>query len=1019
MPVYNHFLIGLGGTGGAILKAFRKRLWQTYRTLNPARVNLQFLYVDTDTRDMAHDDPSWKVMGQSVQLGRVNQLPIAGIDLAQVVNNVNAHPHLAAWLGDRDKFRDIINSTVASNVQGAQKRRFGRFLFASNAQAFAELVNLLTHQLQINGKPDAPAALPVTFHVCCGLAGGTGSGGIVDVVCQLRRLYPDPANFRILIYAGLPERNPNPQKGGENYHANAYAAIAELNALAVGAWRPHDVAYDREARRLDIRDPFQNCYLFHNENAAHVPVEYFSELPDIVANFLQQKTVETRNFIWPQNDDKIDRQESFMVGNQAVEPERTTKGVPARSCQFFSFGVKQITYPEAEIREFLAYSFARQSARQIAYNNWSVLQGFVAEAQNIDYREFVASPPSQTLAHTTDEHLILSVGILPNEKTHSRWKPIPTYWEDARATFEREIPVDVKNSPSSWNNELRLRYAQLFDERYRSHGVRRFYEIKKADIPAQARQIRQYVEQELFDRWKNGLIALHDAAEIADALIAHLRDRLTRAIPDSIAATADDAEQAQTIKARIRHTDTEWEKLGWATIKLGRHVPLFQAQATNYAELYELRTRHAGYQHAHDLLPAAIAQIAALSSQIRSAESMTADALTAFKNQLNTRCADAGRHNVNPPIVKFYSPEKVRTFAHKLEVDRSQQLNQTAHVRTTLIQALGERSSFAGLSDTIGLDRFIDILAEECELKAKEAHDVLAAKPDHPPVLSVNVFDELSREFGGDQEKLTSFVDQILTKSEEYLLSDRDQMAQGRPCFSSTSLILPDVRSPFRDRVCSAFRAMNRGELAEVGNPTRNQEITVLRITSGFPARYAAFLKFLRDRFEERLRSDSNGRARLELFSEGDGAHLPQLYVPTYKPEDLRPLLLLASKLDLIQSLPASAQTGVNALWLVPPRQPGGTRPVPVELGPTFDDVVKRAEPKVFESIDSEIRPLLDAERWKHIDARRGIMSALDSDLDALILAKGPVHPDVLRLQAAIESVRSILFTQEYAHAGA
>jgi Tubulin like len=74
----------------------------------------------------------------------------------------------------------------------------------------------------------------VTFHVCCGLAGGTGSGTVVDVVSQLRDLYPHEG-YRIIIYAFLPEEYPHPpNKAKENYHANGYAALTELNALAAG-----------------------------------------------------------------------------------------------------------------------------------------------------------------------------------------------------------------------------------------------------------------------------------------------------------------------------------------------------------------------------------------------------------------------------------------------------------------------------------------------------------------------------------------------------------------------------------------------------------------------------------------------------------------------------------------------------------------------------------------------------------------------------------------------------------------
>ena len=42
----NHILIGLGGTGGKILKAFRKRMFQEYSAEERAMLPIGYLYVD-------------------------------------------------------------------------------------------------------------------------------------------------------------------------------------------------------------------------------------------------------------------------------------------------------------------------------------------------------------------------------------------------------------------------------------------------------------------------------------------------------------------------------------------------------------------------------------------------------------------------------------------------------------------------------------------------------------------------------------------------------------------------------------------------------------------------------------------------------------------------------------------------------------------------------------------------------------------------------------------------------------
>jgi hypothetical protein len=43
----NHLIIGLGGTGGKIIRAFRKTLFQEFRGRRMEKVNLGYLYVDS------------------------------------------------------------------------------------------------------------------------------------------------------------------------------------------------------------------------------------------------------------------------------------------------------------------------------------------------------------------------------------------------------------------------------------------------------------------------------------------------------------------------------------------------------------------------------------------------------------------------------------------------------------------------------------------------------------------------------------------------------------------------------------------------------------------------------------------------------------------------------------------------------------------------------------------------------------------------------------------------------------
>lgn len=68
--------------------------------------------------------------------------------------------------------------------------------------------------------------------------------------------------------------------------------------------------------------------------------------------------------------DSLRRLETFE--NMDFRPEESPfSHNPEHSRLFFAFKIKQIAYPEEEIREYLTYAFARQAALQLQFNHWA------------------------------------------------------------------------------------------------------------------------------------------------------------------------------------------------------------------------------------------------------------------------------------------------------------------------------------------------------------------------------------------------------------------------------------------------------------------------------------------------------------------------------------------------------------------------------------------------------------------------------------------------------------------------
>ena len=106
----NHLIIGLGGTGGKIIRAFRKTIYQEFRQTDPPDVALGYLYVDSSDEMMSPDDPTWRILGRSVQIGTNSQLKITDANLQARLANIANYPGIKDWIGSADEWSSILRS---------------------------------------------------------------------------------------------------------------------------------------------------------------------------------------------------------------------------------------------------------------------------------------------------------------------------------------------------------------------------------------------------------------------------------------------------------------------------------------------------------------------------------------------------------------------------------------------------------------------------------------------------------------------------------------------------------------------------------------------------------------------------------------------------------------------------------------------------------------------------------------------------------------------------------------------
>ncbi len=971
----NHLIIGLGGTGGKIIRELRKTLFQEFRGKRLEKVNLGYLYVDSSQEMMGIDDPTWKILGTSVQLDPGQQVLIREANLATQLENINSFPGIKSWIGDRSLWRAILSGLDVGKAAGGQKRRLGRFLFACKIQDFNQRLKLRVAELQNTGEA------AVTFHLCTGLAGGTGSGSLIDVIAQIRQAYRDRAKHRILLYTLLPEENPKPNWDTGNYHSNGYAALLDLNALSVGRIQPHDVTGGQD--RIDATDAFAGCYLFTNENANGLSVDVDRDIPGIAADFLYQKIVASSSLGWT----GLDRIESGENGDSSPETDATGRK-KERSKKFLAFGVKRLAIPEDEIREYLAYSFTRQAALQLAFNNWSDEVGFRNEARNQEFASLVSEKETLQRWRLTDEHLTLSLPLLPMEISSPRWKSINTEWADLLPNFKGVVRGLEK---TVWLDELARMCAQRFDLTYRSDmGVRKFYETKAANRKEHAREIHRCIETELMNDWKNGVRSMHEINLILAALLASLEDRL-KGVDEKIVQTHEGAKNAEQ---KVANNNKEYAKIGILSALMGKRENLLDAQAIGLQEEMTYRTRAEAWAFAKGLMQEVAIELQTLKADVGRISSTITEAVSRFDAALAERCKEEDRDErarLQQQLVRVYRPQEVIDLARELTRDGPLQSEQASGVRLALIYQLGDNPTFGAFNARISRQMFFDTLERQCERAAVEAHNnLLAADRNRVRLLGVNIVDQLAREYSGRGESLKKFIGDLVKAAGYYVTFEPTEVSKTArgvlrvpTRLQSFTVILPkSAENPeFMATLTDTFRGASECGVEVIQNDLKRNEITLVSIVNLFPLRFLRPVGMLRDRYEKRI--DSGGdRARLEVHLEGDGSDLPRLFVPSdqaLRTEGL-PYLILAKCLGIVEQVGGSS--GKAQLRLLTKDADGFDNP-PVPLGGTLLEAGDRIDETNFDLIKTATLDRVNRE-VRQEESRATLRKAILSEVEAL-----------------------------------
>lgn len=451
----------------------------------------------------------FRVMGQDASFTNNEFLNIKAVDVEHILDHIDNFPSVKGIVENVA----AVKSAIGSLGQAAgQKRRAGRLLFAANAVGYVNCLKDANARCeQISGDSSK-----LNIHIFAGLAGGTGSGSVVDVVLQSRKAFP---NAKISVYAMIPEMNlPKADMDQGRYYQNGYAAMNELNALQVGRWTPQDVTGRGKLSLYNdrVKGVADGLTVYSNVNENGLTINSLQELPKVVSDYLFAR------IFFIKEDDQINsdviRAYNFEnMDDFALEFDETSvpaidgKLMVARTKKINSFGIKRVIYPELRVLKHITYTIGESILYQFKYNNWRENQGYLDEEKNKDYRREYLNKEKLSAWMLDENHLTLNQKILEADSDYPTFRD---YWHDKAIGYAE----DAKKTKDPLN-ELDDILNEFYNSHFREDGVEAFYQGKERVVPEMAREIRHKIELELFDKWKVGDVSVVELIKVSKLIL--------------------------------------------------------------------------------------------------------------------------------------------------------------------------------------------------------------------------------------------------------------------------------------------------------------------------------------------------------------------------------------------------------------------------------------------------------------------------------------------------------------------
>lgn len=342
-------VIGLGGTGLEVIMRVRRLINESYgNSVNFPIVG--FLHLDTD-KEAKPNNPS--MAGEPLELSEKYLSQVALAEARKIVENPEIYPWYHQWLPS-----ELLNNPrlLVSETGAGQIRACGRFSLFFNHDRIrnacqnikrqicrGEHIALMSQNYGLQVRPQ------LNVFVVCSIAGGTGSGMVIDLGYLLQRWFEGERGLQTTAIISTPDAFGS-ISANDRVKCNGYAALMELNYFC-DSHTTFTAQYGLTGSSVieSKQPPYDYIYLngTTNESGVNLSLDAVREMMaqniylDLVSDFSAYKRSIRDNII------------RAAAGQNDCSPAQ--RSYPRN---FMSFGLATIEIPIHHIHKNLAYLLA-------------------------------------------------------------------------------------------------------------------------------------------------------------------------------------------------------------------------------------------------------------------------------------------------------------------------------------------------------------------------------------------------------------------------------------------------------------------------------------------------------------------------------------------------------------------------------------------------------------------------------------------------------------------------------------